>query len=923
MPSTRQRSTRNRLMLVATVAGGGFLALGACGSPSNPDNVGTTNGGDDVTVGGGCGVPAKGCPCAPDGLTQSCEEVIHNGNYTTCAQGKLTCTGGTWSACVTSHAMFKSLGPVGSPMPAQPQVLSDAAVPDAGSCSACDPTCNTFIDTSTGVDGGSGLTSTDGGWTLPLGMGDGGTCVGLQCSVPNCSGGQTTTITGTVYDPAGLNPVYNAVVAIPNAAVAAIPAGVSSDPCGGAPLPAAVSFAYSGTDGTFTLTGVPVGASIPLVIQIGRWRRMTTINTSALTCGHSQNISSACPTGGAYSYAAAASCPTRLPRRQGDLDLSGTADGSNIPHIAIGTGGLDAIECMLYRMGVSSAEYTDENGTGRVHMFDNGGADLPNPAASHDISYLMGFTCPTGQCPSNSSSTAGITNPGFDTGSIAGWTVVNGSNETIFQNSVWNTTAPDSVLLGQYACGAYTNLDTIQQSGMVAPAGAIDFAVDYRAICNGAGSYAKVSLTDNTAGGTQSCSPGCPNGTQTCTLAVTPGDSYTVQLINNDQAGSGWCGGTFFDSARWIVSLTPANLLPNYDLVMLPCDGGGEYNSANWNFSYDDPGRLNLVNYANIGGRVFTSHWGREWIERPFNGQAVGPFQGSTAATQVANWIGDQALGDSVCVINSATAWGTPFDAWMKAVGATAGNNITINPDREDTKSVTANSQMFVSYQATTWPADFTFNTPVGSATPAGRVMYTDMHLANGTPSGTFPGNCPPQGGALSQQEDAAEYLLFDLGACVNGLPPPVTQQYNPATFTRDYDATNACPSGYRPVWHLFQYEDTTPSDSNITFTAYTADSQAQLGTQYMVAPLITASGGDVCPPTPWPPYPGPSCSSEFVSVDVDTQLKAAGVPTTGQPPYSSHPWLRVNMTLNPSSDKMSAPTLIAWNQALDCVSSE
>jgi hypothetical protein len=46
-------------------------------------------------------------------------------------------------------------------------------------------------------------------------------------------------------------------------------------------------------------------------------------------------------------------------------------------------------------------------------------------------------------------------------------------------------------------------------------------------------------------------------------------------------------------------------------------------------------------------------------------------------------------------------------------------------------------------------------------------------------------------------------------------------------------------------------------------------------------------------------------------------------VPTSGQPAYASHSWLRVNMTLNPSSDKMSAPTLLAWQQNYDCVASE
>jgi len=200
---------------------------------------------------------------------------------------------------------------------------------------------------------------------------------------------------------------------------------------------------------------------------------------------------------------------------------------------------------------------------------------------------------------------------------------------------------------------------------------------------------------------------------------------------------------------------------------------------------------------------------------------------------------------------------------------------------------------------------DFTFDTPLGGNNPAGRTMYTDMHLANGTPSGTFPNNCPTQGSTLLTQEDAAEYLLFDLGACVSGSPLP-QPAYQPATFTRDFQAS--CTQGTRPVWHFFYWKDATPSDTNITFAASTADSQAQLGSQFPAVSLATASGPDSCPS-------GPSCASAFVGVDVDPKLVAAS--------QMSHAWLRVTMTLDPSSDKLTAPTLYAWQQTYDCVASE
>jgi hypothetical protein len=272
---------------------------------------------------------------------------------------------------------------------------------------------------------------------------------------------------------------------------------------------------------------------------------------------------------------------------------------------------------------------------------------------------------------------------------------------------------------------------------------------------------------------------------------------------------------------------------------------------------------------------------------------------------------------------DTSFARGANLAAWMKGV-TTNGVSMQVSPTRFDLLSVTAASRRFVydwsDNSGTSGHGgvpdavfDFTFDTPVGAATQPGRVMFTDMHLANGTPSGTFPGNCPTQGSALLNQEDAAEYLLFDLGACASGTPvsPPV---FHTASFTRDFDGT--CPSGSYPVWRYFYWEDATPSNTSIVFTAATADTQAQLGTQYPAVSLGTASGPDACPG-------GPSCASSFVGVNVDPLLVAAGLPKQGQPPTASHSWLRVTMTLNPSTDMLTAPTLIAWQQAYDCVASE
>src|SRR4051812_48169541 len=84
-----------------------------------------------------------------------------------------------------------------------------------------------------GKDGGA----VDGGPSFlpPDSLGDGGDsgeCVNLQCKQVTCTGGAKTTVTGTVYDPAGANPLYNAIVYVPNGKVEPFTPGVTCDQCG-------------------------------------------------------------------------------------------------------------------------------------------------------------------------------------------------------------------------------------------------------------------------------------------------------------------------------------------------------------------------------------------------------------------------------------------------------------------------------------------------------------------------------------------------------------------------------------------------------------------------------------------------------------------------------------------------------------------
>src|SRR5690348_8845463 len=73
--------------------------------------------------------------------------------------------------------------------------------------------------------GPPGSTSDDGG--------DGSTaCTGIGCDKPTCKPGETTTLRGKVYDPAGANALFGVRVYIPNGPLPALTKGAGCDACG-------------------------------------------------------------------------------------------------------------------------------------------------------------------------------------------------------------------------------------------------------------------------------------------------------------------------------------------------------------------------------------------------------------------------------------------------------------------------------------------------------------------------------------------------------------------------------------------------------------------------------------------------------------------------------------------------------------------
>jgi hypothetical protein len=438
--------------------------------------------------------------------------------------------------------------------------------------------------------GGRGLLSGSGGSGPCMGLRcQQSSCMGEGCTVAACSGTDKTTVTGTVYDPAGKVPLYNVTVYVPNAPLTPLPEGAACLLCDTALSGSPIVQANTDSAGHFVLENVPSGANIPLVIQVGKWRRQITL-PSVSPC-----------------VANALTDPnlTRLPRNQ--------AEG-NLPRIAITTGALDALECLLRKIGIDDSEFTMETGTGRVNLYSGG-----------------------------------------------------------------NTTNAQGIGTSQY------------------------------------------------------------------TPTLNGGATFT--------RASGW----------W----DDVNNLKHYDIVLHSCEG------IPMSINKSPAALQAFQDYANMGGRIFASHWHNYWLENPPNG----PLR------QVAAF---HHLGDPVSPFTSTIDVGFPkgadFAQWLLNVGAsTTLGQLIINGAKHTVDAVRGPSQRWIYATNPDSVQYFSFNTPLDPAAPkCGKVVFSDLHVSSGSgmvgvddlskPEYPFPTGCVTT--ALSPQEKALEFMLFDLSACLReGIP--------------------------------------------------------------------------------------------------------------------------------------------------------
>jgi hypothetical protein len=214
----------------------------------------------------------------------------------------------------------------------------------------------------------------DGPTVCASSLGEGCTLCG---DVPDCSAAtQPTRLTGRVVTPGRDDTNVGNHVGVPNAFVYIIrsadetqlPAigtglpegGMACDRCGEQDLGPVLVGGLTDAKGNFVLEGnVPVGAEFLLVVKAGKFRRATKLTLPADAACKDNALPTTLPEN-----------PVRLPRT--------TTDGIavNMPHIAVGTGRVDAMECVLEKMGIAHTEFgngtADSAATPRVHLYRGG-----------------------------------------------------------------------------------------------------------------------------------------------------------------------------------------------------------------------------------------------------------------------------------------------------------------------------------------------------------------------------------------------------------------------------------------------------------------------------------------------------------------------------------------------------------------------
>jgi hypothetical protein len=895
----------------------------------------------------------QGCACDTSGASVACgTRAGQHGNYVTCAMGHSVCSAGQWGACVTDSLVTKSLGGAALGAGGLRALSVTAHCPgDASECNdPCDPDPFTVVTSNAGDVDAGGTATLDGG-SISL------TSCGLACQIAlDCPSGSPTTLAGKVYDPAGNNPLPGAYVYVPVDPTGALPplsTGPACDSCAAIGSIDAVTVAQTSADGSFSLPNVPStdlapNAAIPLVVQVGKWRREVML-ASVPKC---QTL-------------AVDPNDSRLPRSSAD-GLGGHAD---IPKMAIATGSQDAVQCLLLKMGVDSSEFQLPGGPHRIDYYFGSGMDFSTPAPPE--SALVGGP--------------GAADAGADGGGADAATDGGGGSSPALANY-------DIVLL---PCGAVPAadpthaypIDDVYADNVSAYANAgghlytSHFGYTWLATPSNLDVQGRPTQANPTNPATGNVNPfyGVANWDLNKATYDPPVSATIDTTLASGQTFATWMNTIGAASASSQFSVVTAR--QDVDQVNAPATEWARHSSSPnepFYFSFDTPlgasacGRVGFVDFHSenpaVTGDCRTSD------DCGFTATCQPTTLGTCASTQCSRdadcqgyvcmagpqtgqCIEDQCVDDTGCTSNVCDNGTCACVHDSDCISKVCSNGRCVPPtpnlcslDKDcGSSEQCAGGSPGTCQKTCVTSADCIYtNSDHGELCQQGlcqgcnvdtdcasQVCNVGSQLRCSKMSDTFPLAC--RQGKLTPQEDALEFMLLDLTACTPPNPPASLPVPFPqgVSFTEDFAAS--CPAGTRPVWRELDWQALTPGDSSIVFSAQTAEDASDGGApNYMPTPPVllatqTASGVIAGPAGSDGGAPGLDAGSSAMDggdagLPVDAVLIDTG--TTGvfnlaTPPVISRKNLRLTVTMNRTSDRMSGPTLIQWQVKADCLPAE
>ncbi|MBI5531133.1 MAG: carboxypeptidase regulatory-like domain-containing protein [Deltaproteobacteria bacterium] len=204
--------------------------------------------------------------------------------------------------------------------------------------------------------------------------------------------------------------------------------------------------------------------------------------------------------------------------------------------------------------------------------------------------------------------------------------------------------------------------------------------------------------------------------------------------------------------------------LQGYDVAFFPCD----FTTSSTEPAMPAAGVKNLVDYADIGGRLFLTHGGGKWLKETVPPPYPGLVQFNIQPDP------QSPLPSSV---DTSFPKGQVFAEWLVVVGvSTKLGEINVDHAQWYVDSVQPPAQRWIHSASPVTVQHFTFTTPITAkdGEECGRVLFSNFHVKAAPEGATFPAHCTDVDKPLDTNEKVIEYMLFDTTGCVQSDQDPV-----------------------------------------------------------------------------------------------------------------------------------------------------